>query len=66
MEELSAPESSCGCYSCLRIFPFKAIAEFWDEGATPVCPYCGTDSVVIETGAMQVTPERLMLLRRED
>ncbi|HYE26125.1 MAG TPA: hypothetical protein VEG32_13100 [Clostridia bacterium] len=54
----------CGCYSCQRVFTFKDIAEFWDEGATPVCPFCGVDSVVVETADMEVTPERLFSMRR--
>lgn len=53
------PETSCGCYHCLRIFPYKTITEFWDEGRTPVCPYCGVDSIAIATEDMSITLERL-------
>ncbi len=61
--ERTHPEATCGCYNCGRIFAFKDITDFWDEGDTAVCPGCGMDCVVIETADMQVTPERLSAIR---
>ncbi len=58
------PETAAGCYECQRVFTFGEVAEFWDEGETPVCPFCGRDAVVIETADMKVTPERLFAMRR--
>lgn len=58
------PEAVCGCHNCGRIFRFKDIEDFWDEGDTPVCPGCGMDTVVIETADMQITPDRLSGMRR--
>ena len=58
------PEATCGCYNCGRIFQFKEITDFWDDGAVAVCPGCGVDAVVIETADMRVTPERLLAMRR--
>ena len=62
--ERTNPDALCGCYNCRRIFRFKEIEDFWDEGATPVCPGCGLDSVVVETADMEITPERLFAMRR--
>jgi hypothetical protein len=57
-------DAVCGCYTCGRIFRFKQIEVFWDDGEIPVCPGCGLDTVVIETSDMQVTPQRLSAMRR--
>ncbi len=62
--ERTNPDAVCGCHNCGRIFRFKDIEDFWDEGETPVCPGCGMDTVVIETADMQVTPDRLSAMRR--
>ncbi len=62
--ERANPEATCGCYNCNRIFRFKDIEDFWDDGETPVCPGCGMDTVVIETADMKVTPQRLFAMRR--
>ncbi len=40
------------------------MCEFWDEGETPVCPFCGVDAVVMETADMRVTAERLFAMKR--
>ncbi len=58
------PEATCGCYNCGRIFTFKDITDFWDDGEVAVCPGCGMDCVVVETADMRVTPERLFAMRR--
>ncbi len=54
----------CGCYECQRVFTWGEITDFWEDGDTPVCPFCERDSVVIETADMRVTPERLFAMRR--
>lgn len=58
------PETLCGCYECQQTFPFKSVAEFWDEGDTPVCPFCGRDAVVVSTADLAVTPARLAAMRK--
>lgn len=37
----------CGCYYCLRKFNPEDIREYIDDGTTPLCPYCGIDSVIL-------------------
>ena len=41
---------SCGCFSCLIVFPSKDIIEWTDDdnpkGKTAICPNCGIDSVI--------------------
>jgi hypothetical protein len=58
------PDARCGCYNCQRLFVFKDVQDFWDEGEIPVCPHCGVDAVVVETSDMRVTPERLFAMKR--
>lgn len=36
----------CGCYYCLKHFPWEQIEIFIDGGDTAVCPHCGVDSVI--------------------
>lgn len=62
--ERANPDAICGCYNCQRIFSFKEIEDFWDDGETPVCPGCGMDTVVIESADMSITAERLSELRQ--
>ena len=43
--------ASCGCFSCLRLFPPSQIDDWIDEdddgvGQTALCPRCGTDAVL--------------------
>lgn len=58
------PGVRCGCTNCQQIFVSDDVADYWDEGATPVCPHCGMDTVVMETADMEVTPQRLFAMRR--
>ena len=58
------PGVRCGCTNCQQIFVSDDVADYWDEGATPVCPHCGMDTVVMETADMEVTPKRLFAMRR--
>ena len=64
-DEPGFAEQRCGCYSCERLFTFQEITDWWDEGTTPVCPFCGSDSVVMERPDMLVTPDRLHAMRSE-
>jgi len=59
-----APENQCGCTNCQRLFSYSQIADFWDDGETPVCPYCGLDTVVISTPEMIVDAQRLFAMRK--
>jgi hypothetical protein len=59
-----SPDTPCGCTNCYRLFSFADIAEFWDEGETPVCPCCGSDNVVISTADMIVDAHCLFAMRK--
>ncbi len=39
----------CGCYSCLEVFDPKLIQQWTDQSQTAICPFCGIDSIIIET-----------------
>jgi hypothetical protein len=43
--ELEASEL-CGCFYCIRIFPFSEIKEWIDDAQTALCPKCEIDSVI--------------------
>ena len=57
-------EIPCGCTNCFRLFPYSEIADFWDDGDTPVCPFCGCDTVVVSTPEMVVDEHCLFALRK--
>jgi NAD-dependent SIR2 family protein deacetylase len=59
------PDTKCGCYYCLKIFLFKEIKEYTDNGLTPLCPYCGIDSVRLDAPGTPVTDEELKKAHRE-
>ena len=69
-----SPDTPCGCTHCYRLFPYADIVEFWDSdsgepdsgeaGATPVCPCCGSDTVVISTPEMIVDEHCLFAMRK--
>ena len=52
-EKLVKEGSRCGCFYCLRIFSTKKIIDWCDgtiiDGYTALCPFCGIDSVLVET-----------------
>lgn len=50
--------TKCGCYYCCRIFDASEIKEWWDDGKTAVCPYCGIDSVIQDANT-EITPAML-------
>jgi hypothetical protein len=62
--EAEAPDTPCGCTNCYRLFSFADIAEFWDDGETPVCPCCGSDNVLISTPEMIVDAHCLFAMRK--
>lgn len=37
---------NCGCFYCLNIYSSSEILEWTDGDRTPLCPYCGIDSVL--------------------
>jgi hypothetical protein len=59
-----APDTPCGCTNCFRLFTYADIADFWDEGETPVCPCCGLGTVVVSTPDMIVDERRLFAMRK--
>lgn len=58
-------DTKCGCYYCLRIFRFEEIKEYAYDGLTPICPYCGIDSVILDAPGTPVTTEDLEKAHRE-
>ena len=38
-----------GCYYCLKTFPREDVTTYVDDGRTPLCPYCGVDSIAPTT-----------------
>jgi hypothetical protein len=59
-----SPDTPCGCTNCYRLFSYADIADFWDDGATPVCPCCGSDNVIISTPDMIVDAHCLFAMRK--
>lgn len=62
--EPSSAQTPCGCSHCQRLFPYSEITDFWDEGETPVCPYCGQDTVLVSTADMIVDAHALFAARK--
>mgnify|MGYP003379225606 FL=1 len=57
----------CGCFHCKRIFKSDRIGstDFIEEksgGNTVVCPFCGIDSVIVESDDIKVTKELVLEL----
>lgn len=49
----------CGCFYCKKIFNPSEIKEWVDNEYTPLCPYCGIDSVIGESSEYPITEEFL-------
>ena len=49
----------CGCFYCLTIFKPSEITEWTDWGKTPICPYCGIDSILVSKSGYPVEKEFL-------
>lgn len=62
--EPESPDTPCGCTQCYRLFTYAEIVDFWDEGETPVCPCCGSDTVLISTPDMIVDAHALFAKRK--
>jgi NAD-dependent SIR2 family protein deacetylase len=62
--ESHSPQTPCGCVHCQRLFPYSEIVDFWDEGETPVCPFCGQDTVLVSTPEMIVDAHCLFAARK--
>jgi hypothetical protein len=62
--DAEAPDTPCGCTNCYRLFSYADVADFCDDGETPVCPCCGLDSVVISTPDMIVDAHCLFAMRK--
>ena len=49
----------CGCFYCLKVYPTSEIKEWVNEGKekeqTPLCPYCGIDSVLGNASQLPVS-----------
>ena len=49
----------CGCYFCLRMFPYKKIRQWIDKGQTAICPYCQIDAVLCDKDTRRLTSKLL-------
>jgi hypothetical protein len=52
-----------GCFYCLKIFPIADITEWVDDGQTPLCPYCGIDSVLSDKSGYKLDEDFLRQMR---
>lgn len=43
---INKKEQTLGCFYCQCTYSSNAVAEWTDSGKTPLCPFCGVDSVV--------------------
>lgn len=51
----------CGCFYCMATYPPDLISRWEDGGETPVCPQCGTDSVIGAKSGFPIDDERFLL-----
>lgn len=49
-----------GCYHCLQVVDCEEIMEWTDNYETPICPYCGVDSLCEE-----ISQEKLKEMNKE-
>jgi hypothetical protein len=54
---------TCGCFFCLALFTPAAITAWTDDGATALCPRCGTDSVLGSASGYPVEADFLTQMR---
>lgn len=54
----------CGCFYCLKNFIPTEIVEWTDtdnpKGMTPLCPYCGIDSVIGEKSGFPIADQSFL------
>jgi hypothetical protein len=60
----------CGCFYCQTVFKAEEIEDWCDdqwhpEGATALCPHCGTDSVTGDASGYDLTPEFLVAMHKD-
>lgn len=48
-----------GCFCCRKVFSWKDVTEWVDDGETAMCPYCGIDAVLGSASAYPITQEFL-------
>jgi hypothetical protein len=68
-EDTIQASTTCGCFSCLQVFPSTSVTEWDDEGLggarTALCPNCGTDSVIDEVSEFPIqNPQFLAAMQR--
>lgn len=53
-----------GCFQCCKIFPASEVTEFTENGqsADAWCPKCGIDSIIVDDGVNEFTPELIQAL----
>lgn len=54
-----------GCFCCCKIFPAREVIHFVCDGDTAHCPKCGIDSVIVDDGVNEFSPELLSALQYE-
>ena len=50
---------ACGCFYCEKVFSPTEITDWVDDGETPMCPYCGIDSVLASASGFQLSKHLL-------
>lgn len=63
-EDLKLHERA-GCFCCCKIFPASEVIHFVCDGDTAQCPKCGIDSVIVDDGVNEFSPELLSALQYE-
>ena len=61
-EKKISTSKKCGCFNCKRVFSPEDISLWIDDlhqQRTALCPYCNMDTVIPETGDIQITTELL-------
>ncbi len=64
-EAIQAAEQ-VGCFQCCKIFPASDVTEFTENGqsADAWCPKCGIDSIIVDDGVSEFTPELIQALNQ--
>lgn len=63
--ELVAGSERCGCFHCGSSFPGRQVSEWLAEDGgvdTALCPYCGTDAVIVGTERLPLSTALLASL----
>lgn len=62
--ELEA-SASCGCFYCMKLFEFSAIAKWTDGNQTARCPKCSMDAVLGDASGYPITDKFLRRMHRQ-